>query len=156
MPRTVFPKPDGERQRRNKRSDEMNLEWDGVVRGPTLPTGYPWCKATKKWWNKFRRSPQAMICAPSDWQFMIDTALIYDRIWRDPENIPATQLATLMSELRRRTAVYGFTSDDRMHRRMNLKTDQSEQAKEATVKADAEEVVDYFTKLTQEVSHIQK
>lgn len=153
MPYTVPPKPDDERVRRNKRPfDSITLEWDGEVRGVPLGTGYPWCDATKKWWHDLRRSPNVMVCTDTDWMHLRDTALIYDRMWRDPLNLPPAQLATLASEFRRRMAPYGYSFDDRRMRRVDIKSPQSEKDMEAQVKADANKIVNYADLLNKEVA----
>lgn len=147
------PKADDERVRRNKPVyDKMPLEWDGVVRGPALPNSYPWCDQAKKWWKAFRRSPQAMVCIDSDWFFLLDTALIYDKIWRDAEKISAAELRGLANEFRIRTSAYATTYDDRLKMRIEIRSDAHRAGIEDQVKKDAASAVDYLSMMNKEAA----
>lgn len=150
------PKPDDERVRRNAPAfQRIPVEWDGLVRGPGLPKNYSWCKATIQWWEEFRRSPQSMVCIDTDWQFLLDTALIHDRIWRDPNSLPAPHLTNLMSEFRRRMGAYGYTFDDRLKQRIDVRSPAVEAAEKAEIQHEAKKAVDYMEMLTQEAAKIQ-
>ncbi len=149
----VAPKSDEDRVRRNKPIyDKVPLRWDGITRGPTLPKAYPWCTMTKRWWNKFRKSPQAMVCHESDWLFLIDTALVYDKIWTNAERLSAAELKGLANELRIRMSTYGDTWDNRLKQRIVLESPDTDAAKEAEVQQDAAQVVNYAAMLAEEFS----
>lgn len=153
----VPPKPDGERVRRNAPVfQRVPLEWDGLVRGPKLPIEYSWCRLTQEWWEKFRRSPQSMVCVESDWLFLIDTALLYDRMWRDPLNIPVPHLSQLSGEFRRRMSAYGTTFDDRLKQRIEIITPQSEAAEKAEISQAAHKGIDYLSMMNAEVARLQE
>lgn len=149
----VRPKPDDERMRKNApRFETVPVEWDGIVRGPDLPKRYSWCLATQQWWEEFRRSPQSMVCADSDWQFLLDTALLHDKMWSDPANLPITHLTSISAEFRRRMSSYGDTWDNRQKLRMQITSPQSEADRDAEIKAAAEQAIDYAQILAQEAA----
>lgn len=131
-------KTDDERVRRNKpgyiqpsqRKPDLP-EWDGVTRGPELPLflpGIKWSTMTIKWWDVWRNSSQAMDWCETDWQFAMDTALLYNEFWtprleqvtgvngklrRERKMRSPSDLKTLAAEIRTRTAVMGATVKDR-------------------------------------------
>lgn len=139
------PKPDDQRIRRNKPVyDKMPLQWDGITRGPTLPTSYKWSPQTKKWWKALRNSPQAAVCIESDWWFLIDTALLYDKMWKNAETISAAELKSLSSEFRIRMSAYATTWDDRLKMRVEIKSPAHEAAAEHQAAVDATEAINYL------------
>lgn len=139
--RGVAPKPEEERTRRNAPIfSRLPVEWDGVVRGPVLPKYRTWSAWTKDWYEAFRRTPQSMVCTTTDWMYIVDTALLYELMWTP--KTPNTQVATLAAEFRRRMSNYGYTFEDRLKLRMDVKSPQSEASKEAEIKSAATEIVD--------------
>lgn len=156
------PKPEDERVRYNPKTptyDRTPVEWDGLVRGPSLPRlpkGRSWSDMSKKLWKKFRRSPQSMVCIDTDWAFLIDTMLLYDRIWSDPDDIPSPHLVGLLAEVRRRFSYYGWTWDDRVKQRMDIKSPQAEAAQEAAIEQEASKVIDYMSMLNQKAAEKQE
>jgi len=121
---------------------------DGVLRGPELPKGYKWCGITKGWWNQLRESPQARMFKPSDWAHLLDTALLHNRLWGEPELKPSEQ-ASLASEIRRRLERYGFTWPDRRKYGINIADpeDVVEGAEALTKQAGRRSAIDYRKKL---------
>lgn len=86
------------------------------MRGFALPKGVlrdkngdaqPWHKQTVKWWNAWRKSPQAtrMLTEP-DWQFLLDTALMHHQMWEYGR-------WELAAEVRLRVQKFGATPEDR-------------------------------------------
>jgi hypothetical protein len=76
------PKPEGEAVTRHPRKhNHGTLMWDGVRRGPELPSGVTWCDFTREWWDTWRDSPQAMLFSPTDWQEMLITARLHNQLW---------------------------------------------------------------------------
>lgn len=149
----VAPKDDDDRVRRNLPTfAKVPMEWDGQVRGPKLPTRYPWCLATLQWWEEFRRSPQSMVCVESDWSYLVDTALIYDRLWSNPQSLSVAELGKLANELRIRMGNYGDTWTNRKKDRIEIQSPQSRQAEADQIKADAQKAVDYMEILTKEAA----
>jgi len=151
-------KPDGERLRRNKPIyPDVPLEWDGEVRGTPLPKKvagqpYDWCDQTKEWWFALRRSEVAMVCLPSDWFFLLDTALIYDKMWRNAGQISAAELRGLANEFRIRMAEYGDTWQNRLKLRIKIKSADTEAGKEAQIGAAVDDAVDYLAMVNAQVA----
>lgn len=107
-----------DRARRNAETYVIDhVVWDGVTRGPELPDCYKWHPHTKAWWEKWRNSPQSMIMTDLDWEFMIDTARLYETYWGFTGAISSVQLA---SELRQRCGKFGVTYEDRKKLRMTV------------------------------------
>ena len=154
------PKPDDERQRRNIPAyDRVQVEWDGIIRGPTLPKlggKRKWSSMSKKLWWEFRRSPQSMVCIESDWFFLLDTMLLYDRMWTDPDSIPSPHLASISAEVRRRFSYYGWTWDDRVKQKIDIVSPQADAAQEAAVEAEARSAVNYAEMLAAKAAEIQE
>lgn len=149
-----IPKPDDERQRRNVPGFERTIiSWDGIRRGPNLDRAIDWSKETKTWWNAWRNSPQAMLFVDTDWETLKETALVHNAIYSERKKVvdgqllvvPLTvsELTSLLGELRRRTAAFGATIEDRMKLRMTIDQPSNE---DKVLKA-AEEVVDYASQL---------
>ncbi len=103
------------------------LKDDGQVRGFDLPddalpvdpdTGEreTWHPMTKKWWDAWRKSPQAtqMVSEP-DWFFLLDTALIHHRMWSNGR-------WEFANEVRMRVASFGATPAHRKQLKMELET----------------------------------
>jgi hypothetical protein len=86
---------------------------DDVVRGPELPDledGWP--ARTRDWWETWRRSAVAQAMTPTDWDFLMDTALLHARFWLGDEKVAA--------ELRLRVAKFGATPEDRARLRIQV------------------------------------
>lgn len=119
----VGPAPKKDAIRRNKKPEFTQLQEDGQVRGPELPDGVllnvngeptEWHPMTKRWWENWRRSPQAtrMLSAP-DWDYLLDTALIHHNMWKNGR-------WDFASEVRLRVAKFGATPDDRNRLRAEI------------------------------------
>lgn len=115
------PKATRSRARDTKRRDEQmtKVEADQELRGPELPAdvlpdGEEWHPRTLQWWETWRRSPQAQTFIDTDWDFLLDTALMHHTMWRKGR-------WEFASELRLRAAKFGATPEDRM--RLKLKVD---------------------------------
>lgn len=117
------PAPAGQRSRERDNAKSVKLTSDGKTRGPALPRnalvdkqGNPetWHKETIKWWNHWRRSPQAirMMTAP-DWDFLLDTALMHHEMWR-------TRRFELAGEIRLRVQQFGATPEARARLRFEV------------------------------------
>src|SRR5271163_3475049 len=46
---------------------------------------FVWPAATKRWWMNWGAEPAAERFRPTDWDFLLDTALIHARVWGDGE-----------------------------------------------------------------------
>ena len=104
------PKDPSERARRNADpAPSVYVESDGRAHGPDLPDG-DWPSLTVAWWRTWQRAPQASTFTETDWQFLLETALLHAAFVGG-----ATQLA---AELRLRVAKFGATPEDRLRLRM--------------------------------------
>lgn len=72
---------------------------------PELPDCIPWPEVTREWWQMWRESPQSSEFGSTDWDFLLDTALIHADVWSG--NLDR------LAELRIRVAKFGATPEDR-------------------------------------------
>lgn len=89
---------------------------DDELRGPPLPDDAieePWHPRTLAWWDTWRRSAQAQSFTATDWDFLIDTALMHHTMWSKGR-------WEFASELRLRAAKFGATPEDRARLRMQV------------------------------------
>lgn len=142
-------KDDEDRVRRNAPVyDKIQAKWDGITRGPELPDDQNWCERTRSWWRTWRTSPQSMVMTPTDWELMLETALLVDMLWSPRRsNQGAVSVTQLASEIRRRVAAYGASFEDRMKLRMSIDTPQSAMAQEAEIEQAAVSAIDYAERL---------
>ncbi|MFC8658100.1 hypothetical protein ACFUCT_23310 [Streptomyces parvus] len=114
------PAPKDRKVRRNKDAvPQTVLRWERAE-APELPdfhverdgelVEFVWPARTREWWQMWRDSPQADHFGSSDWQFLLDTALIHARLWRGE--------VSAAPELRLRVAAFGATPADRARLRM--------------------------------------
>jgi len=118
------PKPVLARESRTKAREEAatKVATDGIVRGPDLPSG-SWPEQTLAWWQTWRTSPMAQTFGATDWDFLLDTALLHAEMW-------SGNLA-VAGELRIRMAKFGATPEDRLRLKIIVDTE-AEQVKETT------------------------
>lgn len=141
-------KDDDDRVRRNAPVyDKVPVKHDGLLRGPDLPDDRDWGIRTMKWWETWRNSPQSMVMTPTDWELMLETALLHDMLWNPLKAHGAVSVTQLASEVRRRVAAYGASFEDRVKLRMSIDTPQSEAARDAEIDQAAEQAVDYASRL---------
>jgi hypothetical protein len=113
------PKDPAKRRRTNSDPKPTNIITpDDELRGPDLPIDAlpdheQWHPRTRAWWNTWRRSPQAQTFTDTDWDFLIDTALMHHTMWSKGR-------WEFASELRLRAAKFGATPEDRMRLRMQV------------------------------------
>lgn len=107
------PKDPAIRRRRNVDPVQaIVVAGDGEIRGPELPADVKWPAPTLKWWNAWRRSAQAQTFTETDWDFLVDTALLHARFWSGDASVAA--------ELRLRVAKFGATPEDRARLRLSV------------------------------------
>lgn len=142
-------KPDEERVNRNPRVYPTSwIIWDGKRRGPELPEDMTWCSRTKIWWDEIRNSAQAMLMHPTDWSYMLDTAVLHNtayskKTYVDKDggvhevSVTPGELKSLMTEIRTRTDPYGFTHSSRVKYGINIATpeDLENEAVQAQIEA---------------------
>jgi hypothetical protein len=122
------PAPKDPAQRRRRNADPVPTQVvvdDGEVRGPELPGEFDWPSATMRWWETWRSSPQAQTFTSTDWDFLIDTALLHAEYWAGNTAVGA--------ELRLRVAKFGATPEDRA--RLRLQVGEREEEKTPASKA---------------------
>lgn len=118
------PAPKAKRSRARddaRRAQEMTtISGDGRVRGPrlpqdVLPDGEEWHPRTKAWWDTWRRSAQAQGFTATDWDFLLDTALMHHTMW-------AKARWEFAAELRLRAAKFGATPEDRLRLKIEVES----------------------------------
>lgn len=103
------PKDAATRRRRNKPTVPIvAVTADGAMRGPELPdlVDDAWHSRTVAWYRTWRQSAQAQTFTDTDWDFLIDTALMHHTMWSKGK-------WEFASEVRLRGAKLGATKDDR-------------------------------------------
>lgn len=78
---------------------------------PELPDDVDWHPQTLRWWAIWQQSPMAEIMGPTDWSFLLDTALMHNAMWKKGQ-------WTLAAEVRLRVAKFGATPEDRLRLRI--------------------------------------
>lgn len=107
------PKDPATRRRRNvDPTPTTTVSAGDVLRGPELPPAYSWHPQTRAWWDTWRHSPQAQNMTATDWDFMLDTAVLHTGMWMGE--------AKLAAEVRLRVAKFGATPEDRARLRMQV------------------------------------
>lgn len=107
------PKDPAKRARRNAEPAAVVVLQPRFVPAPELPDSFPWPDRTREWWAMWATSPQAPMFTPSDWDFLLDTALLHADVWG---NWNLDRLA----ELRLRVAKFGATPEDRARLRIQF------------------------------------
>jgi len=119
------PAPQSEHTRDRNNEQITKLVSDGKTRGRALPRGILtdkngekilWHPMTVKWWNHWRKSPQAVrMMTEPDWDYLLDTARIHHEFWTSGR-------WELAAELRLRAAKFGATPEDRSRLRVEIST----------------------------------
>lgn len=94
-----------------KRATFTQLAADGVIRGPELPQNFAWHVRTVAWWQTWRESAQAQRFVPTDWDVLLETAVLHSLFWDGDPSVAA--------ELRLRVSKFGATIEDRMRLRID-------------------------------------
>lgn len=114
------PPPSARKVRRNKEAIPQTVLRFERAEAPELPdfriergdelVEFVWPERTREWWAMWQASPQAEHFGSTDWDYLLDTALIHARLWRGD--------LSAASELRLRVAAFGATPADRARLRM--------------------------------------
>lgn len=114
------PKPANRRARRNADPIPQTVLRFEAAEAPDLPTfairvdgelvEYEWPDRTVEWWQTWKDSPQAEHFSSTDWESLLDTALIHARVWSGD--------LSMAGELRLRVAKFGATMEDRARLRL--------------------------------------
>ena len=103
------PKDPAQRRRRNAPvAPTTVIASDDELRGSPLPDDAldgEWHPRTVAWWDTWRKSAQAQTFTATDWDFLLDTALMHHTMW---------------SAGRLRAAKFGATPEDRLRLRMQV------------------------------------
>lgn len=93
---------------------DVEVTADGKLRGPRLPKleHGDWPAPTKAWWDNWRRSAQSQTFQPTDWDFLLDTAMLHAKFHEGD--------ASVAGELRLRVAKFGATVEDRARLKMAI------------------------------------
>lgn len=84
--------------------------WDTDEDGNRSKTEMSWPERTETWWEMWAASAIAEQFTASDWEFLLDTALIHAAFWEGDMK--------LGPELRQRVAKFGATPEDRARLRI--------------------------------------
>ncbi|MGY1439523.1 phage terminase small subunit [Streptomyces reniochalinae] len=126
------PKNPNRRARSNKDPVDQTVLRFEYAEPPELPplrlrvegelVEVPWPERTLAWWEMWKASPQAEHFSSTDWDFLLDTALIHARLWSGE--------VSAAPELRLRVAKFGATPEDRARLRMQFaQADEADEGK---------------------------
>ncbi|MCV7434825.1 phage terminase small subunit [Mycolicibacterium bacteremicum] len=86
---------------------DVQVEDDGEI----VSQRFVWPEATRRWWQVWGSEPMAKDFTATDWDFLLDTALLHAKVWGKGD-------LKLLPELRLRVAKMGATSEDRARLRI--------------------------------------
>lgn len=154
-----------------KRFDKttINQDEEEVLRGidlpETAPKDIPWCEQTRIWWDNWRKSPQAKLMGVTDWDFLLDTAVLHNDYWRparmvngklDDATLSPTAKSNYLAEIRQRVAKFGATWEDRAKLQIQIETPLTEEEKEKAITEAAKKAVYSVEALNKKAAEIQK
>lgn len=119
------PKPAARRARGNKDPHPTASIRFERAEQPPLPDDVDWHPQTRRWWAMWSSAPQADHFMSTDWDFLLDTAVLHDAFWRKGQ-------WTLAAEIRLRVAKVGATPEDRSRLRMIFADADEKDAKRST------------------------
>ncbi|MFB7671352.1 hypothetical protein ACFC26_08025 [Kitasatospora purpeofusca] len=148
------PAPKDPARRRRRNADPVplvTLEPDDDLRGPELPEGVlgadengvllDWHPMTQRWWTSWRTSPLAQTFLSTDWDFLVDTALMHHTMWSKGRWEYA-------SEIRLRAAKFGATPEDRMRLKIQVETPGTARPAASTAPAGVTDIASRRSRLT--------
>lgn len=152
------PKRPRGRPPKDREETEALPEWDGEVRGPALPRGVGWCKATTEWWTAYRTSPQAMLMSETDWHNMKTAAIIHNRIYQDyGQSLSPTALKSLSEELRKITDTIGGSFESRKNLNVSVRSPKDAHNEMTEfIETEVGEAVDYMSRLAKRQAEATK
>jgi hypothetical protein len=105
------PKQTGRKVGHSKAQGMTTIEF---VRGeqPELPENINWPERTQQWWAMWAESPLSATFGQTDWDFLLDTAILHAAYWSGDLSAAA--------ELRIRVAKFGATPEDRARLRIQF------------------------------------
>jgi hypothetical protein len=110
----IGPQPKDPKRRARTNTDPIPATVLRFVKGeqPLLPKGRRWPKRTQEWWATWGESAQAELFSATDWDFLLDTAVLHSEFWGGNVSVAP--------ELRLRVAKFGATLEDRARLRMQF------------------------------------
>lgn len=123
----TIPKDPANRRRANKAPEHRHVASPSEPAGPDLPFGIEWSDQTRTWWDHWRRSPQAQTFTDTDWDFLLDTAMLHTQFWLGDTSVAA--------EMRLRVAKMGATHGDRQALRITIEAEEKPAAPVRQAKA---------------------
>jgi len=106
------PKQPGRRARANKDPVPLRVIHAEPVAQPELPDSYEWPARTQAWWRMWAESPLSREFTQTDWDFLLDTAVLHAQFWSGDTKVAP--------ELRLRVAKFGATPEDRARLRITF------------------------------------
>ena len=120
------PKDPSRRARANKDPIPLRVIMAEPIEQPELPSfdvhvkidgemvtrEFEWPERTRSWWRMWGDSPLSAEFTSSDWDFLLDTALLHARFWNGDMSVEAG--------LRLRVAKFGATPEDRARLRIQF------------------------------------
>lgn len=116
------PKDPSKRVRRGSDPVALRVYVAEPVTQPPLPDlqidadgellAFTWPPATEAWWKSWADEPMSADFRSTDWQFLMDTALLHAAVWRGE--------LKYLGELRLRVAKLGATLEDRARLRITF------------------------------------
>jgi len=109
------PRPKDANRRARTNKDVIPTSIVTFIRGsqPALPGDVEkWPARTRVWWQTWSDAPQAVHFMATDWEFLLETALIHAKFWAGD--------MSLAGELRLRVSKFGATMEDRARIRMQF------------------------------------
>ena len=106
------PKANGRKARRNEESIATTVVRFERAEQPELPEDIPWPAPTQRWWAMWADSPLSENFGVTDWDFLLDTALLHANYWSGDTSKAA--------EIRLRVAKFGATPEDRARLRIQF------------------------------------
>ena len=143
-------KPDDMRIRRNKPVEKTPTmpEWDGIIRGPELPPtdpqGRSWDDNTLRWYETWRKSPQAVYAMDTDWEGMYMAAVLHNTVMN---GVSHTAMVGLTGEIRKREGSFGGSIEDRRRIGMGDPSGSAEVEQEAVIQQEVRKIVSYAERL---------
>lgn len=110
----------GRRTRTNSELAPVTILRFELADAPELPDRFEWPDRTRDWWAMWCDSPQAENFVSTDWDFLLDTALIHAEFWSGN--------TAVAGELRLRVAKFGATPEDRARLRITFAQAASKEA----------------------------
>lgn len=96
---------------RTRQPDLPEFDIRVELEGQIVAQSFVWPEATRRWWKTWADEPLAQDFTATDWDFLLDTALLHAKVWGAGE-------LKLLPELRLRVSKMGATGEDRARLRI--------------------------------------